>query len=85
MSQERSILTYINNILLAAAVAAMATVTGGNAVASSTTKPGTGGIMPPPADPESVVQKEFDLFLARDTIEGYELFIARHPDHPLAE
>lgn len=46
---------------------------------------GTGGIMNPPVDPEIVVEAEYNSFKAKGTREALELFIARHPDHPLAE
>ena len=50
----------------------------------SSGQPKTGGIMPLPPDHEKAVRFEFDRFAARGTIEAYELFIARHPDHALA-
>ena len=46
---------------------------------------GTGGVMIPPTDPEIVVEAEYKNFKAEGTREALELFIARHPDHPLAE
>lgn len=36
-------------------------------------------------DPVIAVQEEFAMAQAGDTVEGWELFIARHPDHALAE
>lgn len=47
--------------------------------------PGTGGSMILPTDPEVVVEAEYKDFKAKGTREALELFIARHPDHPLAE
>ncbi|MBP1856740.1 hypothetical protein [Rhizobium herbae] len=38
-----------------------------------------------PPDPEQAVLSEYRLLKARGTIEAYELFIERHPDHPLAD
>jgi len=46
---------------------------------------GTGGVMIPPTDPEIVVEAEYNSLKAEGTREALELFIARHPDHPLAE
>lgn len=46
---------------------------------------GTGGVMILPTDPEIVVAAEYKNFKAKGTREALELFIARHPDHPLAE
>lgn len=46
---------------------------------------GTGGEMIRPTDPEVVVEAEYKDFKAKGTREALELFIARHPDHPLAE
>ncbi len=44
----------------------------------------TGGGMAPARDPDIAVQEEFDAARQRGTVEAWELFIARHPDHPLA-
>ena len=46
---------------------------------------GTGGIMARPSDPEKAVQAEYENLKAKGTREALELFIARHPDHPLAD
>lgn len=46
--------------------------------------PGTGGIMQPPSDPEKAVRLEFEEMERRGTPQAYELFVERHPDHPLA-
>ena len=46
---------------------------------------GTGGVMIPPTDPEIVIEGEYRNFKAKGTREALELFIARHPDHPLAK
>jgi hypothetical protein len=53
--------------------------------AASNGPEGTGGTMIPPTDPEIVVEAEYKSFKAKGTREALELFIARHPDHPLAE
>ncbi|WP_313522493.1 hypothetical protein [Shinella sp.] len=45
----------------------------------------TGGVMNPPTDPEIAVEGEYRNFKAEGTREALELFIARHPDHPLAK
>lgn len=41
-------------------------------------------IMDKPPDPEKAVASEYAELKRRGTIEAFELFIARHPDHPLA-
>ena len=46
---------------------------------------GTGGVMIPAVDPEIAVAAEYRNFKAEGTREALELFIARHPDHPLAD
>nr|CAI0337931.1 conserved exported hypothetical protein [Rhizobiaceae bacterium] len=46
---------------------------------------GTGGIMAKPSDPEKAVQAEYENLKSKGTREALELFIARHPDHPLAD
>lgn len=46
--------------------------------------PGTGGVMIQPVDPDYAVCSEFREIERRGTAEAYRLFIARHPDHPLA-
>ena len=40
---------------------------------------------PPARDPQLAVQEEYQLALQRGTAQALELFIARHPDSPLAE
>lgn len=42
-------------------------------------------MMETPPDPDKAVSSEYRMLMARGTVEAYELFIARHPDHPLAE
>jgi hypothetical protein len=39
---------------------------------------------PPARDPEAAVGEEYLMALQRGTAEAMELFIARHPDSPLA-
>lgn len=39
----------------------------------------------PPPDFEIAVKSEYERLKALGTREALELFIARHPDHPLAE
>jgi len=46
--------------------------------------PGTGGVMARPSDPEKAVQAEYEHLKSKGTREALELFIARHPKHPLA-
>ncbi|MFB9792372.1 hypothetical protein EV665_112137 [Shinella granuli] len=46
---------------------------------------GTGGIMARPSDPEKAVQAEYENLKSKGTREALELFIGRHPDHPLAD
>lgn len=41
--------------------------------------------MQKPGDPEKIIESEYTRLKNRGTREGLELFIARHPDHPLAE
>ncbi|WP_353643023.1 hypothetical protein [Mesorhizobium sp. WSM2239] len=40
--------------------------------------------MLPPRDPDIAVQEEYEAAQASDTAAAYRLFIARHPDSPLA-
>ncbi|MCA1441399.1 hypothetical protein I6F07_14465 [Ensifer sp. IC4062] len=48
--------------------------------------PKTGGVeMQEPPDPEVAVRSEFARVKAENTVEAYERFIRRHPDHALAE
>ncbi|MCV9965250.1 hypothetical protein OIU34_25580 [Pararhizobium sp. BT-229] len=42
-------------------------------------------MMDTPPDPEKAVLTEYKLLMARGTVEAYELFIERHPSHPLAD
>jgi hypothetical protein len=41
--------------------------------------------MPSARDPQLAVQEEYQLARQRGTAQALELFIARHPDSPLAE
>lgn len=41
--------------------------------------------LPRPRDGNIAIQQELDAARRAGTVEAYELFIARHPDHPLAE
>jgi hypothetical protein len=41
-------------------------------------------VMNTPPDPDEAVRAEYRGVQARGTAEAYELFIERHPDHPLA-
>jgi hypothetical protein len=40
---------------------------------------------PPARDPQLAVEEEYQLARQRGTAQALELFIARHPDSPLAE
>jgi hypothetical protein len=40
--------------------------------------------MPPARDPKLAMEEEYQLARRRNTVEALELFIARHPDDPLA-
>ncbi len=42
-------------------------------------------VMQKPGDPQKIIEAEYTRLKNRGTREGLELFIARHPDHPLAE
>lgn len=42
-------------------------------------------ITPAARDPKLAVEEEYQLALQRGTVQALELFIARHPDEPLAE
>jgi hypothetical protein len=39
---------------------------------------------PPARDPKIAVQEEYEIARQQGTVEALELFIARHPDDPLA-
>lgn len=41
-------------------------------------------VMQKPGDPEKAIESEYEALKGRGTREALELFIARHPDHPLA-
>jgi hypothetical protein len=40
---------------------------------------------PPPRDPRLAVEEEYQLALRLGTVQALELFIARHPNDPLAQ
>ncbi|AWI60279.1 hypothetical protein AB395_00005102 (plasmid) [Sinorhizobium fredii CCBAU 45436] len=41
--------------------------------------------MQKPPDHEAAVRSEFERVKAENTVEAYERFIRRHPDHPLVK
>ncbi|WP_084811065.1 hypothetical protein [Ensifer sp. BR816] len=41
--------------------------------------------MQKPPDHQAAVRAEFEQVKAENTVEAYERFIRRHPDHPLVE
>ena len=53
---------------------------------ASDEKPGTAAknTMPPARDPKLAVEEEYQLARRLNTVQSLELFIARHPDDPLA-
>jgi hypothetical protein len=55
------------------------------AAAEEKRKPVRESTTPPARSPEAAVQEEYQIALRQDTTQALELFIARHPDHPLAE
>ena len=66
------------HILIAAAASACAPAPNapeGNAMPTSI----------PPRDGNIAIQQELDAARRAGTLEAYDLFIARHPEHPLAE
>lgn len=54
------------------------------AFAQASEKTSRSGAAAPARDPDIAVQEEFDTARASGTVEAWELFIARHPEHPLA-
>jgi hypothetical protein len=42
------------------------------------------GRLQPPRDPEAAIREEYELAKAQRTTGALELFIKRHPGHPLA-
>lgn len=74
-------------LALASAIAGCAPFAAYGQMQSSAAAPAQsagGDGMAPARDPDIAVQEEFDAARRRGTVEGWELFIARHPDHPLA-
>jgi len=47
--------------------------------------PGRSTDLPPPRDPDVAVRQELDAARRAGTLAAYDLFIARHDGHPLAE
>jgi hypothetical protein len=41
--------------------------------------------VPPARDGDIAIREEFDAARRAGTVEAYDFFIARHPQHPLAE
>lgn len=41
--------------------------------------------LPRPRDGDVAIREELEAARRAGTIEAYDLFLARHPDHPLAE
>ena len=70
------LLSYLAAVIAAAMCAAP--------IASGTAK-ASGVDMQKPPDHEAAVRAEFERVRAEDTVEAYERFIRRHPDHPLVK
>jgi len=70
------LLSYLAAVMLAAISLAP--------TASGTTK-ASGVDMQKPPDHEAAVRAEFERVRAENTVEAYERFIRRHPDHPLVK
>ena len=53
---------------------------------ASDAMPGTAAAntMPPARDPQLAVEEEYQMARRLNTVQSLELFIARHPDDPLA-
>jgi hypothetical protein len=53
---------------------------------ASDAKPDTAAAntMPPARDPQLAVEEEYQMARRKNTVQALELFIARHPDNPLA-
>jgi hypothetical protein len=53
---------------------------------ASDAKPDTAAAntMPPARDPQLAVEEEYQMARRQNTLQALELFIARHPDNPLA-
>ena len=65
---------------------AKASVTKASETKASDTKPDTApaNTMPPARDPVLAVEEEYQMARRLNTVQSLELFIARHPDSPLA-
>jgi hypothetical protein len=55
------------------------------ALASDMNKEPREKMTPPARDPKLAVEEEYQIAMRQGTVEALELFIARHPDDPLAE
>jgi len=53
--------------------------------AGETLKPVPQETTPPARDPKIAVEEEYQIARQRGTVQALELFIARHPDDPLAQ
>jgi len=68
--------------MIAAGLALAAAACGGGAEVKS--PPGRSTDLPRPRDPDVAVREELDAARRAGTLEAYDLFLARHGDHPLA-
>jgi hypothetical protein len=55
------------------------------AAAGETPKPVPQETTPPARDPKIAVEEEYQIARQRGTVQALELFIARHPEDPLAQ
>ena len=53
--------------------------------AGETPKPVPQATTPPARDPKIAVEEEYQIARQQGTVQALELFIARHPDDPLAQ
>jgi len=77
----RAVLVAVMPGLAAMADSARATV----AAASELRPTAPQRTTPPARDPEQAVEEEYQMASRHGTVEALELFLARHPDGPLAE
>jgi hypothetical protein len=67
--------------IVGAAAVEIADVKG--AVNTADPKPVRESTTPPPRNPDIAVEEEYQFAVRQGTSQPLELFIARHPDHPL--
>jgi hypothetical protein len=85
MASRLTFLTIAVILLIGPGLALQCALLSNSAVANEMKKDSRENTTPPARDPKLAVEEEYQLARQQGTVQSLELFIARHPNDPLAE